>query len=213
MVCVFFDLTSRMTNFILFNNFVFIPLYVIATLLVAKHHLEINDFFLGIKREGVLNFRELYKANISSSLNYLFISLSTFTEIVFTNTFLCMTDTVNTYMKTKYGENIMADRGYNSSSKSVLKNLGALTSITLTYSATLLADVANVARQADATIQVAKLSTEASRVTAEATVEAAKFTADAAIKSSETQLEMARIAAETAKTNAETAKIAFETRH
>jgi len=82
-------------------------------------------------------------------------------------------------MKTKYGESVLKDRGYNSPSTSAIKSAATLAGLTLTYSVTIIADIANVARQADATIRVAQLSTEASRVTAEATVEAARMTLEA----------------------------------
>jgi hypothetical protein len=119
LVCLYFDWSSRITHFILFNPVIFVFIYFLIPLVISTHFLEINYFNKDLSEHGISYFFEAYKKHIGAQLTCLFLFLSTLIEVVITNTILCTTDTVTTYMKTKYGDDILKNRGYNVPSASV----------------------------------------------------------------------------------------------
>jgi hypothetical protein len=120
-ICVFFDWSSRVTHFFLFNPAVFFFLYFLIPLVIAKHFLEIHEFNQDLWHRGVAHFFESYKNHIGPQLTCLFLFLFGLIELVIVNTILCTTNTVTTYMKAKYGEKILKERGYNAPGASTVR--------------------------------------------------------------------------------------------
>lgn len=120
--CVFFDFTSRITNFFLFHRFGY-PLFLFFIGIFIHYYFEtINIFFLNIKLFG---FSKIFDIFLSMPFGFQFSILFVFIfyEIIFINTILAYSEKINFFMKNKYHENIMKDLHYNSGLSSAIRSL------------------------------------------------------------------------------------------
>lgn len=139
--CIYFDITSQITRFILFNNIVFIGIYSSIVYVISVHFLEIQDFFHNVHLTELNSVLDVFKNNLNFQVKFTFFFLINLLDIVLLNTILAETEIVSHYMKKKYNDQILKDRGYNSTSTS-LRKLGMLLAGTCTaYTASQIADV------------------------------------------------------------------------
>jgi hypothetical protein len=139
--CIYFDITSRITHFFLFNTVVFVFLYFFYAYIVSVHFLELYSYF---KQIDITNWKSFFAYNeylgvqIKSAIFFFFLLF----DIIITNTILVSTEVVTQYMKKKYHENILKDRGYNTRSKT-LQNFALIAGAAVTgFASSLIADVA-----------------------------------------------------------------------
>ena len=106
--CWFFDLTSRITNFLLFHQFGY-PLFLFSIGLFIQHYFSFfNILFRNIKLFGLSQIVDILLSLpigfICGLLFFLF-----FYQAVFINTLLAYSHKVKKFMTNKYHENIMKD--------------------------------------------------------------------------------------------------------
>lgn len=120
--CVFFDLTSKLTNFLLFDKLGY-PLFLFSIGTFIHYDFSvIHDFFLKIKLFG---FSKIFEIYLSMPLGFQFCILFFFIfyQGIFINTVLAYSNKIQLFMKNKYHENIMKDLHYNSGLSSALRCL------------------------------------------------------------------------------------------
>lgn len=141
MACVYFDITSRITHFLLFNFIIYITLYLTVAFMISVHFLEIQCFLHKLHFSELKSFYSAYQECLSLELKCTLFFLFSLIEVALINTVLASTPIISEYMKNKYHENILKDRGYNSFGNT-LKKIGVIVSgVVVAYGAGIVGDV------------------------------------------------------------------------
>lgn len=120
--CVFFDLSSRITNFLLFDKFGY-PLFIFAIGIFIRNYFDIlNVFLFNLK---LLGFSKIFSILISMPVMFQFgvFFFFFFYQTIFLNTVLAYSKKIQFFMKNKYHENIMKELHYNSGLSSALRSV------------------------------------------------------------------------------------------
>ena len=141
MACIYFDITSRITHFLLFNFIIYITIYITGVYMITAHFMEIQCFLHKLHLSELKSFYLAYQECLSFQLKCTLFFLFSLIEIALINTVLASTPIISEYMKNKYHENILKDRGYNSFGNT-LKKVGVIVSgVVVAYGVTVAADV------------------------------------------------------------------------
>lgn len=116
--CIFFDFTSRITNYLLFDS-VSYPLFIFSIgFFINVYYSTLNLFLLDVKVFGVSKILTIFfSMPFGFQIGILFFIV--FYQVLSLNTILAYSKIVSAYMKNKYHENIMKDLHYNSGVSSI----------------------------------------------------------------------------------------------
>jgi len=138
--CISFDITSRITQFLLHNRLVYISFYIFSVYMVIVHNSELLECLRHIKLTDWSAFQHYLSFPMRATLYF---HLTLF-DLILTNTLLVSTQVVQDYMKTKYHEDILKERGYNSKIYNLLKYGAVIGGIASAFASGIAGDVKKV---------------------------------------------------------------------
>lgn len=130
--CVFFDFTSRLTNFLLFDRF-FYPFFIFVVAFWTHHYFgSIRAFIFNVKIAGLHKvFDVFFSMPLGFQLGLLFLFF--FYQVIFLNTILAYSKKIQLFMKNKYNESVMKELHYNSGVSTFAKSVWPVAAATCIF--------------------------------------------------------------------------------